>query len=151
MLNVKTLTDTLSRMELPELQDYATLHKNNPYVVTMALSIANQKKQMKAAQDGQAGMQPQPKVVDQQISQMVAPPPQQMAAAPQQQMLPEDVGIGQLPAQNMQNMAGGGIVAFDEGGDVPGYAEGVFATAKKKYKQMKERVERFICTKIFLL
>ena len=119
MLNVKTLTDTLSRMELPELQDYATLHKNNPYVVTMALSIANQKKQMKAAQDGQAGMQPQPKVVDQQISQMAAPPPQQMAAAPQQQMLPEDTGIGQLPAQNMQNMAEGGIVAFEDGGEVP--------------------------------
>jgi hypothetical protein len=51
---------------------------------------------------GQAGMQPQPKVVDQQIAQMAAPPPQQMAAAPQQQMLPEDTGIGQLPAQNMQ-------------------------------------------------
>jgi hypothetical protein len=94
--------------------------------VTLALSIANQKKQMKAGQAGQAGMQPQPKVVDQDIAQMVAPPPQQMAAAPQQQGLPENSGIGQLPAQNMQGMAAGGIVAFDEGGEVPGYAGGVF-------------------------
>lgn len=134
MLNVKTLTDTMSRMQLPELQQYATLHKNDPYIVTLALSIANQKKQMKAGQAGQAGMQPQPKVADQQIAQMVAPPPQQgMAAAPQQETpavdamgnvtgyagggyLPEDQGIGQLPAQNMQNMAEGGIVAFDDGG-----------------------------------
>jgi len=115
MLNVKTLTDTMSRMELPQLQQYATLHKNDPYIVTLALSIANQKKQMKAGQAGQAGMQPQPKVADQQIAQMLAPPPQQMPAAPQQ-ALPEDQGIGQLPAQNMQNMAEGGIVAFDEGG-----------------------------------
>jgi hypothetical protein len=122
MLNVKNLTDTMSRMELPQLQQYAALHKNDPYIVTLALSIANQKKQMKAGQAGQAGMQPQPKVADQQIAQMVAPPPQQMAAAPQQQALPEDQGIGQLPAQNMQNMAEGGIVAFDDGGRVPGFA-----------------------------
>jgi hypothetical protein len=116
MLNVKTLTDTMSRMQLPQLQQYATLHKNDPYIVTLALSIANQKKQMKAGQEGQAGMQPQPKVADQQIAQMVAPPPQQGMAPPQQQMLPEDQGIGQLPAQNMQGMAEGGIVAFGPGG-----------------------------------
>lgn len=117
MLNVKTLTDTMSRMELPQLQQYATLHKNDPYIVTLALSIANQKKQMKAGQAGQAGMQPQPKVVDQELSQMMAPPPQQMAQA-----MPEDQGIGQLPAPNMQNMAEGGIVAFDDGGEVPSFA-----------------------------
>jgi hypothetical protein len=124
MLNVQNLTNTLSRMELPDLQKYAAMHKNDPYVVSLALSIANQKKQMMVGKAGQAGMPPRPKVVDQQIAQMVAPPPQQMAAAPQQQMLPEDVGIGQLPAQNMQNMAEGGIVAFEDGGDVPGYKEG---------------------------
>jgi len=38
------------------------------------------------------------------------------------QGLPEDSGIGQLPAQNMQGMAAGGIVAFDDGGSVPGFA-----------------------------
>jgi hypothetical protein len=119
MLNVQNLTNTLSRMELPDLQKYAAMHKNDPYVVSLALSIANQKKQMMVGKAGQAGMQPQPKVVDQQIAQMAAPPPQQMAAAPQQQMLPEDTGIGQLPAQNMQNMAEGGIVAFEDGGEVP--------------------------------
>jgi hypothetical protein len=40
--------------------------------------------------------------------------PQQMARAPQ---LPEEVGIAQNPVPPMQ-MAGGGIIAFDEGGDV---------------------------------
>jgi len=41
-----------------------------------------------------------------------------MAAEP----LPEDVGIAQLPANNLQGIAtgaAGGIVAFDEGGEVP--------------------------------
>lgn len=134
MLNIKTLTDTLSRMQLPQLQQYATLHKNDPYIVTLALSIANQKKQMQAGQAGRAGMQPQPKVADQQIAQMAAP---QQEAPTVDAMgnvtgyagggyLPEDQGIGTLPAQNMQNFAGGGIVAFDEGGDVPGYQSGAF-------------------------
>jgi len=133
MLNVKTLTDTLSRMQLPELYNYATVNKNDPYIVSLALSIANQKKQADIAKRGQAGMTPQPKVVDQALAQMMAPPPQQMAAAPQQQMLPEDTGIGQLPAQNMQNMAEGGIVAFENGGSVPGYAAGVFTGNPEEY------------------
>jgi len=133
MLNVKTLTDTMSRMELPQLQQYATLHKNDPYIVTLALSIANQKKQMKAGQAGQAGMMPQPKVADQQIAQMMAPPQQQGMA----QAMPEDQGIGQLPAPNMQGMAGGGIVAFDEGGDVPGYADGVFTGEEEMPEWLK--------------
>lgn len=51
-----------------------------------------------------------------------------MMAMQQQQQgsLPENTGIGQLPAPNMQTMsaANGGIIAFDDGGYVPGYAEG---------------------------
>jgi len=125
MLNVKTLTDTMSRMQLPQLQQYAALHKNDPYIVTLALSIANQKKQMLAGKAGQAGMMPQSTVVDQDIFGIPLKP-QPRGAVPQQQALPEDSGIGQLPAQNMQGMAGGGIVAFDDGGSVPGYATGVF-------------------------
>ena len=124
MLNVKSLTDTMSRMELPQLQQYAALHKNDPYVVTLALSIANQKKQMKAAQDGQ-GVMPQSTVVDRDIFGIPLEP-EPRGAVPPQQALPEDSGIAQLPAQNMQRMAGGGIVAFDDGGSVPGYAGGVF-------------------------
>lgn len=116
MLNVQTLTNTLSRMPLPQLQQYAALHKNDPYVVALALSIANQKKQMSTAQMGEAGAQPQPKVVDQEIAGMA-------------QQMPENVGIGALPAPNMQRMAAGGIVAFDEGGEVPGYAGGLYAGA----------------------
>ena len=132
MLNIKTLTDTLSGMDLQELQDYATVNKNDPYIVSMALSMANTKKKMDIAQKGQAGMMPQPKVVDQELAQMTP-----------QQMLPEDQGIGTLPAQNMQNMAGGGIVAFDDGGEVPGYKTGgtpadeVFERAFKKVLKLE--------------
>jgi hypothetical protein len=53
-------------------------------------------------------MQEQPKVVDQMVAEM----------APQQ--MPEDQGIGQLPAGDM-NFANGGIIAFADGGDVERY------------------------------
>lgn len=133
MINVNQITTMLSRMELPDLQNYAELHKNDPYIVSLAMSVANTKKQAEIAKNGLAGLQPQPKVVDQQIAQMVAPPPQQMPQGqpqmPQQQMppqmaqqqLPEGSGIGQLPAPNMQTMgkAEGGIIGYAEGGEVP--------------------------------
>ncbi len=119
MLNVQALTSTLSAMSLPQLQQYASLHKNDPYVVTMALSIANQKKQMQTAAQGQAGQQPMPKVVDQQLAEMA---PRQ-APMPQAAPMPEEVGIGQLPAPNIAKMAGGGIVAFGDGGEIPRYRD----------------------------
>jgi len=127
MINVNQITSELAKMPDHALQQYAAMHKNDPYTVTLALSEANRRKQMRMGAQG-AGAMPQPKVVDQDIAQMFAP---------QQQALPEDSGIGQLPAQNMQGMAGGGIVAFDDGGQVPGYAEGVFTGLKKKYKELR--------------
>jgi hypothetical protein len=64
-----------------------------------------------------------PSVIEQDMMKIAqaenpAPPqqmmPQQMAQA---QQLPEDVGIAQNPVPPMQ-LAGGGIIAFDEGGDI---------------------------------
>lgn len=49
---------------------------------------------------------------------------QQQRMGPQPPVLPEEAGVGALPAPNMQgmSMAHGGIIAFDDGGEVPGYA-----------------------------
>ena len=105
-----------------QLQQYVAQHKNDPNLVALALYVSNMSKAKPAVQ-AEAN---QPKIVDQAIAGM----------APQE-MMPEDQGIATLPAPNMQNMAGGGIVAFDDGGEVPGYAEGMFTGAKKKYKQLK--------------
>lgn len=94
-----------------QLQQYVAQHKNDPNLVALALYVSNMSKARPAVQ-AEAN---QPKIVDQAIAGM----------APQE-MMPEDQGIATLPAPNMQNMAGGGIVAFDDGGEVPGYAGGVF-------------------------
>jgi len=97
------------------LQQYAMMHKNDPYTVSLALSESNRRKERRIAAQGQQGMAPQPKVVDQDIAGIAAPAPQPM---------PEDVGIGALPAPNMQGMAGGGIVAFGDGGEVQRFQTG---------------------------
>ena len=146
MINVNQITAQMARMSDQALQQYAAMHKADPYTLSLALSESNRRKEMRqAAQMGQ--QQPQPKVVDQEISQMgpqMAPPQQGMPpqGAPQgmqPQQLPEDSGIGQLPAPNMQGMAAGGIVAFDEGGEVPGYAGGGTPSAEDKKKRMEYR------------
>lgn len=104
MLNVNQITSQLAKMPDQALQQYASMHKNDPYILALAVSESNRRKEMRSgAQQAQGA---QPKVVDQELAQMAQP-------------MPEEVGIGALPAQNMQGMAGGGIIAFEEGGEVP--------------------------------
>lgn len=108
MLNVNQITSQLARLPDPALQKYAQMHKDDPYIMALAMSEFNRRKQTR--QGAQINAPEQPKVVDQAIQSMGAP-------------MPEDVGIGQLPAGNM-NFADGGIVAFGNGGDVPRYQSG---------------------------
>ena len=124
MINVNQITAQLAKMPDQALQQYAMMHKNDPYTVSLALSESNRRKQMRDAAQGQQGMAPQPKVVDQGIAGMMAPPPQPQMPQAQAQPMPEDVGIGALPAPNMQGMAGGGIVAFGDGGEVERFQTG---------------------------
>lgn len=108
MIDVNKITSTLAKLPDQQLQQYAQLHKNDPYIMALAMSESNRRKAVRSAGQGAQGMQEQPKVVDQMVAEM----------APQQ--LPEEMGIGQLPAGNM-DFAGGGIVAFADGGDVERY------------------------------
>lgn len=92
-----------------ELQDFAAMHKNDPFIFPLAFQESQMRQRMRSAQQAQMAGQEQPKVVDQDLQEMTAQP------------LPEDVGIAQLPVENIQSMASGGIVAFEEGGEVPRY------------------------------
>lgn len=139
MINVNQITAQMARMSDQALQQFAAMHKADPYTLSLALSESNRRKELR--QGAQMQQQPQPKVVDQEIAQM-----QPQMAAPQQgmppQQLPEETGIGALPAPNMQRMATGGIVAFEEGGEVPGYAGGVF-TGSDPFDDAFRRVMRY--------
>lgn len=108
MLNVNKITSMLAKLPDQQLQQYAQMHKNDPYIMALAMSESSRRKEVRAA--GQTAPE-QPKVVDQAVAEM----------APQR--LPEEQGIGQIPAGNM-NFAEGGIIAFADGGDVERYQYG---------------------------
>ena len=112
-INVNHLTSMLAKLQPDSaLQEYARRNKNDPYIVSLAASESNRRKELRDANQAAQGMQQQPKVVDVAIAQM-APQP-----------MPEDVGIGQLRAPNMQFGAEGGIMGYDEGYDEGGMTYG---------------------------
>lgn len=123
-----SLTERLALMADPALQQFAQMHKDDPFTLALAVSESNRRRKMRTAQQGLAGMQQHAPVADQEIAQMSEP------------VMPETVGIGALPAPSMagmpaggiageeemepQAMAGGGMVAFAGGGDVERYQFG---------------------------
>jgi hypothetical protein len=111
-MNPNSLMADLRMKSDKELQQFAAMHKNDPFIFPLAFQESQTRQRMRMAQQAQMGGQEQPKVVDQELAQMM----------PQAQQLPEDSGIAQLPAKNIEGMAGGGIVAFEEGGEVPSFS-----------------------------
>jgi hypothetical protein len=124
------------------------MHKQDPYMVSLALSESNRRKKMRTAAQGQAGSAPQPKVVDAAIQGMrPAPAPVMTGSGGTLQTgyggpvttgmasggLPEDQGIAQLPTPNMQRMADGGIAGYedDEEGMATGGMGGMFNFAQQ--------------------
>ena len=121
--NANNIMALLRTMSDDKLFQFAQAHKNDPYVFPLTFQESNSRKQLRVAQAGQNP--PTSEVVDQNLQEMAPQAPQMAQAMPPQQ-LPEDSGIGQLPAPNMQRMAEGGIVAFEDGGKVPRFQEGGF-------------------------
>lgn len=111
MVNIEKITSTLAKLPDQALQRYAMMHKDDPYIVALAVSESNRRKELRAAGQAQP-MQQQPKVVDQAVAEMA---PQQMPA------MPEEQGIGALPAAQQMNFADGGITGYAGGGEVERY------------------------------
>jgi hypothetical protein len=111
MLNVNELTSQMAKMSDAQLRQYAQLHKTDPYTLALAASESKRRAQLRAAGQQQAAQQPT--VADQALAQMGAPAPMPPQAQPQPQ-LPEQQGIGMLPAQNVEGMADGGIAGYDD-------------------------------------
>jgi len=114
---LSNISDNLAMMPDPALQQFAQMHKTDPYMVSLALSESNRRKALRTASQGQAGAAPQPKVVDAAIQGMRPTP----VAAPMvaQTQLPENQGIARIPAPNMRHLADGGIAGFDESSNSP--------------------------------
>jgi len=122
--NIDQMVARLTQLSPQMLQQYAAQHQNDTMALLAAKAASDaQKKIMSAGKPQQMGIPPK---VNEQVVESIAQPPQAPQApmqsmqapqaAPQAQGLPEDSGIAQLPAPNMQGLAGGGIVAFAGGG-----------------------------------
>ena len=144
--SIDALRVQLMKMNSQQLQAFATANQDDAIKLGLAAEADKYKKQHgQEAMALMSGQQAQPPVAQQILQSIGQPlqqqqqqqqpmppqgmPPQQMAQGqmpPQGMadggyMLPEDQGIATLPSGNM-DFAGGGIVAFGGGGDVPGYA-----------------------------
>ena len=131
----QNLRTRMATMSPQQLKQFAMMHKDDPFVVSMALDIDNTRKAGQRQQAMQAVQQPQPKVVDQTLASIGQPEmPQQempMQAAPQMQ-----AGLPQVPAQNIANMADGGIAGYAEGKEVKGGRDEYRAYAMKKAQEL---------------
>lgn len=127
--DVDLITATLAKLQPDSaLQNYARMHKNDPYIVSLATAESNRRKALRLAAQGQ-NTGPQATVADQSIAGMAPQPVMTGAGVPLQTgsggrvqtELPEDQGIARIPAPNIQRMADGGIAGY---GDDEGMAQG---------------------------
>ena len=109
--NSEKITSQIAMLPDAALKQMAMMHKSDPYVLPLIISEDSRRKQMRQAAQAQMASMPQPKVADAAVAQMGA--------------LPEEQGIGALPAPNMQRMADGGIAGYgDDANEGEGMAMG---------------------------
>jgi hypothetical protein len=101
-IDQRDVSSTLRLMDDRALQQYAAMHKSDPYIFPLAFQESQNRQKIRMSQQTAQGMQPQPKVNEQALAQM-APQP-----------MPEEQGIGALPAGNMETMADGGIAGYPD-------------------------------------
>jgi hypothetical protein len=104
-MNINAVITHLIEMTPGQRKQFAQMHMDDPMMLSAAKFVDNQvNKQAQSLAAQQTGAAPPP-VNQQAVAQMTGSP------------MPEDTGIAQLPAENMPSeYAGGGIVAFAEGG-----------------------------------
>lgn len=124
---INQITSVLRDMPDAQLQQYAAMHKSDPYVLSLAVAESNARKQLRASQQAKMAGQKPPTVVEQDL----------MGMAPQPQ-LPEQQGIGALPAPNMARMADGGIAGYGDGGPTEQDPNSALAYSNEPVMRMAE-------------
>ena len=130
MGQVMAMARKMSDMQLADVLQGKSLAVPQFAAMTEAMG---RKSLRNAMQGAEAQMQAkQPSVKDKLLAEEAA------------QQLPEASGIGQLPAPNMESMgmAGGGIIAFDDGGEVPSFQNRGLVGAEDLTDEELERLKR---------
>jgi soluble lytic murein transglycosylase-like protein len=133
MFNVPQIQARLAGMSQQQLFQEGQANQNDALMFSLVNNENMNRQKAKAALMAQQAGQQQPPVKQQDLMAM-APQPNQIPSVPTnmgagiplqgpgspqqiaQNQLPEEQGIGALPANNLQRMAGGGITGYDEGG-----------------------------------
>jgi hypothetical protein len=104
-IDQRNISSQLRMMDDRALQQYAAMHKNDPYVFPLAFQESQNRQKLRMNSQAQMAGQEQPKVADAAL----------MAMTPE--ALPEEQGIGRLAAPNMERMADGGIAGYGDDAD----------------------------------
>jgi hypothetical protein len=134
--NSEKITSQIAMLPDAALKQMAMMHKSDPYVLPLIISEDGRRKQMRQAAQAQMARMPQPRVADAAVDQMgnVDAMGNVTGFARGGHVLPENQGIGQLPAPNMQRMADGGIAGYgddQEQGMATGGMGGMFNFAQQ--------------------
>ena len=142
MFNVPQIQDRLAGMSQQQLFQEGQANQNDALMFSLVNNENMNRQKAKAALMAQQAGQQQPPVKQQDLMAM-APQPNQVPSVPTntgagvplqgpgspqqmgQNQLPEEQGIGALPANNLQSMAGGGITGYATGGS-PDYSPDVY-------------------------
>ena len=117
-IDQRDITSQLRMMDDRALQQYAAMHKSDPYVFPLAFQESQNRQKLRMSGQARMAGQEQPKVAD----------------AALMAMTPEAQGISSLPAPNMQRMADGGIAGYgddEEQGMATGGMGGMFNFAQR--------------------
>lgn len=126
-LNPTQLSARLASMSDQQLQQYAALHQNDPYVMAIAMDVKNQRDAARRSATAPQAT-PQDPVIQQLIARMAQLPP-----APPAQGVPAPTttaadsglmsGVATLPARNLERMADGGITGYPEDSGMLDFAQ----------------------------
>ena len=109
MFNVPQIQARLKGMNQQQLFEEGQANQNDALMFSLVNNENMNRQKAKAALMAKQSGQVPPPVVQQDLAQMMPQQTPQQVGGQQVAQLPEDQGIGALPAQNMQSLAGGGI------------------------------------------
>jgi hypothetical protein len=126
-LDQRDVSADLRMMDDKQLQQYAAMHKSDPYIFPLAFQESRNRQALRMGKTAQMAGQVAPKTNDAALMAMTPQPVMSGSGSPVQTGYggqlqtapPESQGISRLPAPNMQHMADGGIAGFDESSNAP--------------------------------
>jgi hypothetical protein len=140
-LDQRDISADLRMMDDRALQQYAAMHKNDPYVFPLAFQESQNRQRLRASKSAQAAGQVAPKTND---AALMAMTPQTVTTGsggtlqteyggPVRTGASEAQGISRLAAPNIERMADGGIAGYedDEEGMATGGMGGMFNFAQQ--------------------